>query len=44
MADISKIMKGNFIPYAKGTIIERAIPYIDGLKFVQRRILYFCMT
>ncbi len=40
MADISKIMKGNFMPYAKGTIIERAIPYIDGLKPVQRRILY----
>ena len=40
MADISKIMLDNFMPYAKGTIIDRAIPYIDGFKPVNRRILY----
>jgi len=40
MADISKVLLDNFMPYAKGTIIDRAIPYIDGLKPVNRRILY----
>jgi len=40
MADISKIMLDNFMPYAKGTIIDRAIPYIDGFKPVNRRIMY----
>lgn len=30
----------NYLPYAKGTIIGRAIPSIDGLKPVQRRLLY----
>lgn len=30
----------NYLPYAKGTIIGRAIPSIDGLKPAQRRILY----
>ena len=40
MADISKIMVDNFMPYAKGTIIDRAIPYIDGFKPVNRRIMY----
>ena len=28
------------LPYAEETIIQRAVPYVDGLKPVQRRILY----
>lgn len=40
MADAREILKGEYMPYAKGTIISRAIPYIDGLKPVQRRALY----
>lgn len=30
----------NYLPYAKDVIMNRAIPDIDGLKPVQRRILY----
>ena len=35
----------NYLPYAKDVIMNRAIPSIDGLKPVQRRILYtmYCM-
>lgn len=38
--DIDKVLLSNYLPYAKGTIIGRAIPAIDGLKPAQRRILY----
>ena len=38
--DITKVLLSNYLPYAKGTIIGRAIPSIDGLKPAQRRILY----
>lgn len=34
----------NYLPYAKGVIIGRAIPSIDGLKPSQRRILYTMYT
>ena len=38
--EISKLLLTNYLPYAKSTILSRAIPSIDGLKPVQRRILY----
>ncbi|MBO5388369.1 MAG: topoisomerase IV, partial [Lachnospiraceae bacterium] len=38
--EISKLLLSNYLPYAKSTIISRAIPSIDGLKPVQRRLLY----
>lgn len=38
--ELSKLLLSNYMPYAKSTIISRAIPSIDGLKPVQRRILY----
>lgn len=38
--DIEKVLMANYLPYAKGTIIGRAIPQIDGLKPSQRRVLY----
>ena len=38
--DIRKVLLTNYLPYAKGTILGRAIPSIDGLKPAQRRILY----
>lgn len=38
--DIKNVLLANYLPYAKGTIIGRAIPSIDGLKPAQRRILY----
>lgn len=39
--DISDAIISNYVDYARHTIIERAIPdYRDGLKPVQRRILY----
>jgi len=38
--EISKLLLSNYLPYAKKTIVDRAIPSIDGLKPVQRRILY----
>ena len=38
--EISKLLLSNYLPYAKSTIIGRAIPSIDGLKPVQRRVLY----
>ncbi len=40
VADIKKVLIENYMPYAKGTIVARAIPAIDGLKPVNRRILY----
>ena len=42
--EITKVLLTNYLPYAKGTIIGRAIPSIDGLKPVQRRILYMMYT
>lgn len=38
--DMSKFMRSNFLPYAKTTIVDRAVPYIDGFKPVQKRVLY----
>ena len=38
--EISKILLSNYLPYAKSVIVYRAIPSIDGLKPVQRRVLY----
>ena len=38
--DLGKVLLTNYLPYAKSTIIARAIPGIDGLKPVQRRLLY----
>lgn len=38
--ELSKLLISNYLPYAKATIISRAIPSIDGLKPVQRRLLY----
>lgn len=38
--DIKEVLIRNYMPYAKGTIISRAIPAIDGLKPSARRILY----
>lgn len=38
--DLKDILVTNYIPYAKGVIVSRAIPAIDGFKPVVRRILY----
>lgn len=38
--EISKILLTNYLPYSKYTIMSRAIPGLDGLKPVQRRLLY----
>lgn len=38
--NIERILLSNYMPYAKATIVSRAIPSIDGLKPVQRRLLY----
>ncbi len=38
--ELKKVLVFNYMPYAKSTIISRAIPFIDGLKPVNRRILY----
>lgn len=41
MEDIKQIMKYHYIKYASYVILDRAIPnVVDGLKPVQRRILY----
>lgn len=37
--NIQQLLLSNYLPYAKMTIISRAIPGIDGLKPVQRRLL-----
>ena len=39
-ADLVNMMRDNFLEYAKSTILDRALPQEDGLKPVQRRILY----
>ena len=38
--DIKEAIKSKYLPYGKGVILSRAFPEIDGLKFVQRHILY----
>lgn len=38
--EIKKLLLSHYLPYAKANIISRAIPGIDGLKPVQRRIVY----
>jgi len=38
--NVEKVLMDNYLPYSVGTIIDRAIPSIDGLKPAQRRILY----
>lgn len=38
--DIKAVLMSNYLPYAKGTIVSRALPSIDGLKPSHRRILY----
>lgn len=38
--DVARVIHDNYLPYAAGTILARAIPAIDGLKPVNRRILY----
>lgn len=38
--DISTLLKERDLQYAKTTIIDRAVPYIDGFKPVQRKIMY----
>lgn len=38
--DINRVMVDNYLPYALDTITLRALPYIDGLKPVHRKILY----
>lgn len=40
MADIKATLINNYMPYAQGVIVARAIPAIDGLKPVHRKILY----
>ena len=41
MEDIKHVMQDNYLKYASYVILDRAIPHvIDGLKPVQRRILY----
>ena len=41
MEDIKQLMQHNYIKYASYVILDRAIPnVVDGLKPVQRRILY----
>jgi len=40
MEDFKQLMKGNYLKYASYVILDRAIPNVDGLKPVQRRILH----
>ena len=42
--DIRRVLLSNYMPYAKGVIVGRAIPSIDGLKPAHRRILYTMYT
>lgn len=37
--ELTKVLLQNYLPYAKGTIVDRAIPDIDGFKPSQRKIL-----
>lgn len=38
--ELTAVLFRNYLPYAKGVIIDRALPAIDGLKPSQRRTLY----
>lgn len=38
--DVKNVLMSNYLPYAKGSIISRAIVQLDGFKPVQRRTLY----
>lgn len=38
--DVSKEVEESFLSYAVYTIVDRAIPTIDGMKPVHRRLLY----
>ncbi len=40
MLDVKQLMRTNYLTYASYVILERAIPKLDGLKPVQRRILH----
>ena len=43
--NMSDIMHDSMMPYAEYVIMDRAIPRVeDGLKPVQRRILYSCTS
>ena len=42
--ELKELLIRNYLPYAKHTIISRAIPAIDGFKPVQRRVLYAMNT
>ena len=42
--ELTKVLLINYLPYAKGVIVDRALPSIDGLKPSQRRILYTMFT
>lgn len=44
MEDFKQLMKGNYLRYASYVIRDRAIPNVDGLKPVQRRILHTLWT
>lgn len=40
-ANLTDVLKGNYLPYSKYTILSRAIPNIqDGCKISQRRLLF----
>lgn len=38
--ELTAVLLRNYLPYAKGVIVGRALPSIDGLKPSQRRTLY----
>lgn len=38
--ELTRVLLTNYLPYAKSTIVDRAIPSIDGLKPAQRRVLW----
>lgn len=39
-ADMINVLRDNYMIYARSTIVERSLPFIDGYKPVQRRALY----
>lgn len=42
--EIQQVLAENYLPYAMGTIMSRAIPAIDGMKPAHRHILYTMYT
>lgn len=38
--EVEKVLMQNYMPYAKGVILQRAVPQLDGMKPVNLRILY----